>query len=222
MSPRVPLEDGAVPLSRVRFQINIINMKLETTRPYRMAARAQSTAATGQRILDATVELFWERPTDQIALEQVAARAGVTVQTVIRRFGSKDALIAAATERESARVAQQRLAPVGDVVGAVEVLMEHYETTGDRVLKLLAEEERTPGLREIADRGRVVHRDWCVHAFAPALEGRHGVGRQRRLAQLVAVCDVYTWKLLRHDAQLSRRQTTLAIVELLTPLMEER
>lgn len=197
-------------------------MNTEPTRPYRMAARAQSTAATGERVLDAAIELFWERPTDQIALDQVASRAGVTVQTVIRRFGGKDALIAAAAERESARVAQQRdRAPVGDVVGAVLVLVEHYELTGDRVLKLLAEEERIPGLRIIADRGRALHRDWCARVFAPALEGRVGVEQRRRMAQLVAVCDVYTWKLLRRDAHLSRRQTTLAMVELLTPLMEE-
>ena len=47
------------------------------------------------------------------------------------------------------------------------------------------------------------------------------VEHQRRLAQLVAVCDVYTWKLLRRDAGLSRDQTELAIVELLNPLLED-
>jgi len=36
----------------------------------------------------------------------------------------------------------------------------------------------------------------------------------------VAVCDVYTWKLLRRDAGLSRRQTERALVELLEPLTE--
>jgi hypothetical protein len=46
------------------------------------------------------------------------------------------------------------------------------------------------------------------------------VERARRLAQLVAVCDVYTWKLLRRDAALSRRQTELAVIELLQPLTE--
>ena len=48
-----------------------------------------------------------------------------------------------------------------------------------------------------------------------------GVERKRRLGQLVAVCDVYVWKLLRHDAGLSRRQTELALVELLNPMTEE-
>jgi hypothetical protein len=117
---------------------------------------------------------------------------------------------------------QRNEAPVGDAPGAVRVLVDHYEAMGDRVLKMLAEEERAPEVREVMDRGRVVHREWCARVFAPALDGRVGVERDRRLAQLVAICDVYTWKLLRRDAGLSRRQTELALVELLRPLLEER
>jgi hypothetical protein len=41
------------------------------------------------------------------------------------------------------------------------------------------------------------------------------------LAQLVAVCDVYMWKLLRLQAGLSREQTALAIRELLLPLLTD-
>ena len=48
--------------------------------------------------------------------------------------------------------------------------------------------------------GRAVHREWCARVFAPALTGQTGAARQRRLAQLTAVCDVHTWKLLRLDA----------------------
>jgi AcrR family transcriptional regulator len=186
-----------------------------------MQARAEAAAATGERILDAAVEVFWEMPTDQISLEEVARRAGVTVQTVIRRFGGRDGLMAAAARRESEKVRNQRMeAPVGDVVGAVHVLVEHYEVLGDRVLKMLAEEERTPPLREIADRGRVVHREWCERVFATTLSELRGSARDRRLAQLVAVCDVYTWKLLRRQAGLSRGQTEVALVELLDSLLE--
>ena len=130
--------------------------------------------------------------------------------------------MAAAADREAAKVSRQRaLAPVGNCAGAVRVLVDHYEEMGDRVMRLLTEEERNPGVRDVVERGRRLHRQWCARVFAPALEGRTGVERDRRLAQLVAVCDVYTWKLLRRDAGLSRRQTELALVELLTPLQEE-
>jgi hypothetical protein len=100
------------------------------------------------------------------------------------------------------------------------VLVEHYETLGDRVLKMLAEEDRVVGLREIADRGRALHREWCDRVFAPALSGLSSRDRVRRLAQLVALCDVYTWKLLRRQAALSRRETELALIELVSPLVE--
>lgn len=198
-------------------------MKVEPAgRPYRMVARAESVAATGERILDAAVELFWEGPGEPISLDEVARRAGVSVQTVIRRFGGRDGLTAAAADRETARIGNQRaLAPAGDTAGAVRILVDHYEELGTRVLRLLAEEERSPGVREFAERGRAFHREWCARVFAPSLEGRPGAERRRRLAQLVAVCDVYSWKLLRRDAGLSRRQTELALVELLTPLLED-
>lgn len=187
-----------------------------------MVARAASAEATGERILDAAEEVFWERPTDRVSLDEVAARAGVSVQTVIRRFGAKEELLRNAAERGSKVVRDQRDAVrTGDVPGAVDALMEHYEDYGDRVLRLLAEEPAVPALGEIADRGRRLHRDWCARVFSPALTGLEGVARDRRLAQLVAVCDVYTWKLLRRDAGLSRRQTGLAMVELLRPLTDE-
>ena len=123
--------------------------------------------------------------------------------------------------RCSARRDERDAAPVGDVAAAVAVLVEHYEVTGDRVLKMLAEEERIANLSEIVAGGQALHRDWCAKVFAPALARLADVERRRRLAQLVAVCDVYTWKLLRRDAGLSRNQTDLALVELLNPMLED-
>jgi len=185
-----------------------------------MVARAGSTAATGERILDAAVAAFWERPGEQIPLDEVARRAGVTVQTVIRRFGGRDGLIVAATERELSRVRAKRdPAAVRDASEAVTQLVSHYEALGDRILALLADESRIPALREMADAGRRFHRTWCETVFQGVLAGLDGAARERRLAQLVAVCDVYTWKLLRLDSGLSRRQTQIALRELLGPLL---
>lgn len=221
MPPRVPAN---VTLTRPLFNVIMSDMKVGVARRgYRMVARAESTAATHERILDAAVEVFWEHPGRQLSLEEVARRAGVTVRTVLRRFGSRDGVMAAAAERETNRVREQReTAPAGDVDAAIRVLVDHYEQTGDHVLTMLAEEERVPKLREIADRGRRVHREWCARVFAASLQGLDRTARRRRLAQLVAVCDVYTWKLLRRDAGLSRVETEHAIVELLEPLITGR
>ena len=187
-----------------------------------MVARARSTAATGERILDATVELFWERLADHIKLEDVAAVAGVTVQTVIRRFGTKEELFAAAVEREMGRVREQRnrVTP-GDVTGAVANLVEHYETTGDKAMRLLAEEDRSPTIKVLIDTARTMHREWCEQAFEPYLRHLSGSDHRRRLAQFVAICDVYTWKLLRRDYRLSRFQWERAITEMLAPFTTE-
>jgi AcrR family transcriptional regulator len=194
-------------------------MKMAASRGYRMTARAESAAATGERILDAAIALFWERPTDQIVLREVAERAGVTVQTVIRRYGGREGLLAAAGERQLRATESERAVPVGDLEAALSVLLEHYERNAAGVLRLLAAEESSPALAEFAERGRRLHREWCRDVFAPFLAHLTGVRHDRRLAQVVAVCDVYTWKLLRLDAGLSRSQTHLATAELLGPLL---
>jgi hypothetical protein len=85
---------------------------------------------------------------------------------------------------------------------------------------MLAEEAHSPALHEIARRGRQMHREWCQHVFAPALAGLRGDERERREAQLVTLCDVYTWMLLRRQAGLTQRQTERAIFELIKPLTE--
>lgn len=204
------------------FDVMVSDMEVTERRTYRMSARAEATAETGERILDAAVQLFWEHPSDQISLEAVAAKSGVTVRTVIRRFGSKEALLAEGIAREAHKERSARdMAPVGDISAAVATLVANYEITGERALRMLAEEQRLPSLAPIVDAGRAVHRNWCADTFAPALTGLHGSHRRRTLAKIVAVCDVYTWKVLRRDLNLTRDQTVLAMVELLAPMMKE-
>jgi AcrR family transcriptional regulator len=196
-------------------------MNEATPRPYRMGVRAERAAQTRERILDAFVALFWERPGAAFSLDDVAARAGVTVQTVIRRFGGRDGLLAAAAEREHARVARERdPAAIADTADAVRQLVEHYERDGDGAFRLLAAELQEPALAPLAERGRALHRDWCAGAFGTTLERLDAATRVRRLAQIVAVCDVYTWKLLRRDAGLTPEDTETALLELLEPLLE--
>jgi len=186
-----------------------------------MGRRAEAAVQTGERILDAVEALFWERLTDDISLEEIARKAGVSALTVIRRFGGKDSVFAAAAERGAERIRQQRShATPGDVPGAVKLLIEHYEEHGDAVLRLLVEEGRSTTLRAIVERGRETHREWCERIFASALLRLRGHDRKRRLAQLMAVCDVYLWKILRRDRGLSRAETERAVMEILQPLME--
>ncbi|VXB05083.1 TetR/AcrR family transcriptional regulator [Arthrobacter sp. 8AJ] len=196
-----------------------MNTAAAGTRPYSSPKRATSAQETGRRILQATEDLFMEGPLADVTLGAVAARAGVTVQTIIRRFGDRAGLIDASAKAATARVDNQRSAvPPGDVPAAVDNLLEHYETTGALALKLLAEEQTSPVLAEITGGARRLHREWCRRVFAPFLDPLKGSpDHDRRLAQFVALCDVYTWKLLRLDAGLSRGQVARSLLEMLEP-----
>lgn len=187
-----------------------------------MGVRAEAAEETRRRIMDAVIGLHMERYYDQISLDDVAKRAGVTVQTVLRRFGSKDGLIDAASDVARERVISQRSeAPVGDIAGAIENLVDHYEEWGESTLRVLAQEDRVQAFRKATDAGRALHYEWVERTFAPMLAGRGGEDRRRLLAQLIAVCDVYFWKILRLDLGLGRGQTELALREMIFALKGE-
>ncbi|MFJ4207927.1 TetR/AcrR family transcriptional regulator [Paenarthrobacter sp. NPDC089675] len=190
------------------------------SRGYVMTKRAESAAATKAKVLDAAAaEFVHGTPVAGITLDAVAARAGVSVQTVLRHFGDKDRLFTATAERQAARVAAERDAAVpGDLAGAAVNLAEHYERDGNLALRLLAEETSSPFMAAVTANGRAYHRSWCAQVFGPFLAGLDGDERTRRLAQFVAVCDVYVWKLLRQDAGLGREAYIQAVLELLEPL----
>jgi AcrR family transcriptional regulator len=193
------------------------------TRPYRMQARAAAVEDATERILDAAEELFWQDPAEFPTLRQIADRAGVSVHSIIRRFGGVDGVSQAAMTRSIGRVSAQRdAADPADLSSVVAAIVEHYEQLGDRVLTMLAMEQVVPGVGPLVERGRELHVDWCRRMFAGALEERQGSDRKRLLAQLVAVCDVYMWALLRRQRGLGRSQTELALFELIEPLVNGR
>jgi AcrR family transcriptional regulator len=182
-----------------------------------MSARAEAAAVTARRVLDAALELFTERPYEEVSLDEVAARSGVAKRTVLRRFGSKDELfLAAMNQAVEEMVAQREAAPVGDLAGAVANVVEHYERWGANRLRLLLQEDRIPVVADNVRGGRDYHRAWVERTFAPLIAGSRGAARRRRVAALVVLTDVYTWKLLRLDLGLSRAQTERTLVELVT------
>jgi len=181
------------------------------TRPYRMAQRAEAFAETRRAILDAAIEIGDPRT----PLSAVAAKAGVSERTVLRHFGSRDGLVAAAIEEGTARDEAERFAaPAGDVAGAVACLVAHYETAGDRILRLLAEEGADGEVDRLLAGGRAIHWRWVEEKLGPLLADQNRSARHRRLTQLAAVCDIYTWKLMRRDGRLGRADTERSIREL--------
>jgi len=185
-----------------------------------MNQRAISKAETERRILAAAERFFLEAPYPQVRIEDIAAAAEVSAPTVIHRFGSKEALMVATISAAAERVRKQRgEAPVGDLAGAVANLIEHYELWGDSVMHLLSQEAAVPVIREATDAGRALHVEWVERTFAPWLSDL-GDACQKRLAQLVALMDVYVWKVLRRDRGLNKAETENAIREMVAALLQ--
>jgi AcrR family transcriptional regulator len=186
-----------------------------TTRPYRQTARAAAAQATRERIIDAAYELFVERWYDEVTLREVAARADVALQTVVNHFGTKDGVFEAAIPVYEQKIRARRSVAPDDIDAAITALVGDYEEMGDANIRALALEHRHPTLAEGLSRGRRAHREWVEQTFPALVGGRRGADRQRRIAQLAVATDVETWKLLRRDHGLSRRQTETAIKELI-------
>jgi AcrR family transcriptional regulator len=104
-----------------------------------MGARADAVAQTREQILEAAMALSEETLTFAIGLADVAARAGVTVRTVLRHFGSRDGLFDAVSGYARERVVGERAVPVGDAALAVRTIVAHYEIRGDHVMRMLEE-----------------------------------------------------------------------------------
>lgn len=182
------------------FHVMASRMNVESPkRPYRQSARARATEETGRRIVDAFVAQFRARWFDEIRLEDVAGAADVAVQTVLRRFGSKEGLLGAMQERMNEEIIQRRTVTPGDHAGAIDALIEDYEEIGELIMRMLAQEDKYPALRAFTDSGRAFHRDWIASAFAPALARLTEGVRRRAIDALVVAGDIYVWRLIRKD-----------------------
>ena len=84
------------------------------------------------------------------------------------------------------------------------------------VIRLLAEEERFPAVREMADSGRDWHRGWVERTFVPLYADLRGAARERRIVSLVVATDLQVWKLLRRDMRLGRKTAERIVIDMVT------
>lgn len=187
---------------------------MKTTRSYTMGARARAVKETRTRIVDAMFDLVSTRLLKDISLDDVAARAGVSVQTVLRHYGSRSGLLQGTGEYAAARIERERSAPVGDIGRAMRVLLDHYEKDGRTALHFLVQENDDPLIAGITANGKAKHRTWVASVFAPCLGGD-----EMLLDLLVVATDVYTWKLLRLDRGLSQPRTQERMVALVRAVL---
>lgn len=171
-----------------------------------MTARADAAAETGRRIIVAAKGLFLTLDYEDVTLRAIAERAGVTLQTVIRRFESKEGLVEAVANELGRDIERARaVTRPGDVGEAIGLLVGSFEEMGAMNWRMLRQEHRIPLLHDRLVIGRAIHRAWIEASFAPMLPKR-GRARERRVLQLFAATDFYAWKLLRVDLGLPRAE----------------
>lgn len=190
------------------------------TRTYRMKARAEAARETERRILEAAFEAFFHEYYDLVTLGKIAAEAGVTDKTVLRKFGSKEELLSAVVMELGFRFRGPRGgASPGEYRQAIVESVEANEQMGREVLHVLAQEDRTPALRRATEMGRANHRAVTAEVFGPWLPAEDHPDYDRLLAPFVVILDVFTWRLLRLDQGLSREETERVLVEMVEGLL---
>lgn len=197
----------------------------KTTKPrrrrrYRQTARAVATEMTAQRIAEAFWTCVNDRWFDEVTLEEVADRAGVTVRTILRRFGSKDGLARDFITYVAPQISARRTARPGDVEGAVDLIVKFYEDVGDGFFRILAQESRQPALRTLLETGRRAQRQITADTFAGWTEPLASREGQRLLDALVVATDVCTWKLLRRDMGRSVGETKAVMLGLVGAILD--
>ncbi len=191
-----------------------------STRSYTLGARADGVAATRDRITHAAERLFLDQRVEDVTLAAIATAAGVSHQTVLNHFGSKEGVVLGVAEllRDETTTTRGAARP-GDVPGAVHALVDDYERMGDANVRWVASAEHMPTLAALLDEARAGHRNWIVAMFGDRLP-RDAAARTRAIHAVYAATDVFTWKLLRRDLHLDRAATEQTIVDLVVGILE--
>ncbi len=120
------------------------------------------SAATFQRILDATDALLRERDFEEISVFEICATAKVSVSSLYSRFESKQAILATLCD-EMARTSIERMQ------STIATVADHFDRTGELDLMAVARVAVDTYARQLQENRRLVS---SLQAF-PALWRRH-------------------------------------------------
>ncbi len=208
----MPLPVVVLRLTGAQIHITVGNVNTESPRTYTKVARAEAEEQTRAALIAAADEAFLSGPWERASLESIAQSAGVTKQTLLRHFGSKDGLLEQTLRVAMLEVEKQRLsAPTHDIPGAIDNLLDHYEERGGRAMRSTNLDVGGP-LAELAEISRQFHYDWIDHAFGRWLARASLAERPRLRGALIAICDVQSWWILAHDLGLSRAEVRATLI----------
>jgi AcrR family transcriptional regulator len=191
-------------------------VKIESTgRPYRQQARAAAAEERTEKILTAALELFLELPYEQVTLAAVADRAGVGLQTLIRRVRTKDGLVEAVNGWIVPAITAHR-GPARPFTpeDMAETVVSHYERWGAATERTIKQEDSSPALKASAEGGRRAHREWVAACYADVLGPLPQAEARGVLARLVTVTGVEAWLVLSRDCGLPPPEVRRSVAHL--------
>ena len=125
----------------------IASLPSVTTRRYEQRQRAEDAEKTRQRIVDAVLERLRAAPAEPVAIEKIAAMAGVARSTVYAIFGSRAGLFDAVGVHLQARTGYERLVEASHRPDAREALRGGLRAASEM---LAAERDTWRALRSMA------------------------------------------------------------------------
>lgn len=161
----------------------------------------------------------------QPSMPRIAARAGVSVRSVFQHFADREALYAAVSDRQTARIAALRAAidpglPLAEraaALAAQRARMFALIAPVRRAALLIAGTSPAIAGRLAALRG--AQRREAGRVFAAELRRLPPPERRRRAAVVAALCGFSTWHVLRVHQGLSARAAERAVAEGLVALL---
>lgn len=168
--------------------------------------------------------LMRERNFGDFTLDEVAERAETPVQSVLRAYGSNDALFVEALSKFAAGDVDETMRDAvasGDFPETIATLFRLSDKIGDAVIRMLAEEPRFPALKEANDLGRDYHRKTVTTAFGKYLDSLPMAERRVLHSALCVTTDIYVWKILRRDEGQSLEHTIATVTHIVDRLLKE-
>ena len=161
-------------------------------------------------------------------MPRIAARAGVSVRSVLQHFADREALYAAAADRQTARIAALT-APL-DPGGPLATRAAALAAQRARVFALIAPVRRaalliapvSPAIAARLAAIRAAQRREVARLFAVELRRLSPARRRRRVATAAALCGFSTWHVLRAHQGLGALAAQRAVAEALVALLSAR
>jgi AcrR family transcriptional regulator len=195
-----------------------------TTPPPRVDGRTARAQRTGEAIVSALVELILEGDPEPTA-QKIADRAGLSVRSVFGHYATLEELHRAAVEQVTLMVIA-RLAPI-DPAEQLEVRVDLLCGQRARInedlgplLEAAARRRRTsPELARSRRRGRKASEEQIRRIFASDLDRLDTGTSRRRVATIEALLSTSSWRVLRHDGELSFDEARVALRDALVALL---